>query len=81
MNKKKIFGFIAVMVIAAVAVWNVNLNSQKSDLSDVNLANIEALAGEDLSELLGFVWNVYYLPTPYCCALTKICEPAGNEYC
>ncbi|GHT65362.1 hypothetical protein AGMMS50239_24960 [Bacteroidia bacterium] len=42
--KKKIFGGIAVLAIAAVAAWNVNLNSQKSDLSDVFLANVEALA-------------------------------------
>ena len=43
--KKKIFGGIAVLAIAAVAAWNVgvNLNSQKSGLSDVLLANIEAL--------------------------------------
>jgi hypothetical protein len=42
--KKKILGGIAVFVIAVVAAWNVNLNSQKSDLSDISLANVEALA-------------------------------------
>jgi hypothetical protein len=41
---KKIFGGIAVLAIAAVAVFNVNLTSQKSDLSSVSLANVEALA-------------------------------------
>jgi hypothetical protein len=46
MNKKKIFGFLAVMVIAAGAAWNVNLNSQKSDLSDISLVNVEVLAQE-----------------------------------
>jgi hypothetical protein len=44
MNKKKIFGFLAVLIIAAGAVWNVNLNSQKNDLSALSLANVEALA-------------------------------------
>jgi uncharacterized Rmd1/YagE family protein len=44
--KKKILGGIAVFVIAVVAAWNVNLNSQKSDLSDISLANVEALASE-----------------------------------
>ncbi|GHT71950.1 hypothetical protein AGMMS50239_41270 [Bacteroidia bacterium] len=44
--KKKIFGGIAVLAIAAVAAWNVNLSSQSSDMSDVSLANVEALAAE-----------------------------------
>jgi hypothetical protein len=47
MNKKKIFGFLAVMVIAAVAVWNLSLGLKKSDLSNVSLANIEALASSE----------------------------------
>jgi hypothetical protein len=42
--KKKILGGIAVLAIAAVAVMNVNLSSKSNDLSDVSLANIEALA-------------------------------------
>jgi hypothetical protein len=44
MKKKILFGGIAVLVIAAVAAWNVSLNSQKSELSDTMLANVEALA-------------------------------------
>jgi hypothetical protein len=45
MSKKILYG-IAVLAIAAVAAWNVNLNSQGNDLSDISLANVEALAGE-----------------------------------
>jgi anti-sigma regulatory factor (Ser/Thr protein kinase) len=45
MNKKILYG-IAVLAIAAVAAWNVNLNSQNNDLSDISLANVEALAEE-----------------------------------
>jgi len=41
---KIILGIIAVLVIAVVAGININFNSQKSDLSVVALANIEALA-------------------------------------
>jgi hypothetical protein len=41
---KKILGGIAVLGIVAVIAANVILNSQKSDLSMVSLANIEALA-------------------------------------
>jgi len=42
--KKKIFGGLAILAIAAVAVFNVNFNSKSSKLSDVSLANVEALA-------------------------------------
>jgi chromate transport protein ChrA len=49
--KKKILYGITVIAIAAVAAWNVsvNLNSQKNELSDISLANIEALASENSS--------------------------------
>lgn len=42
--KKKIFGGFAVLAIATVAVWNVSLGSQSSELSGISLANVEALA-------------------------------------
>jgi hypothetical protein len=47
---KKIIGGITVIAIAAVAAWNVgvNLNSQKNELSDILLANVEALASEGI---------------------------------
>jgi hypothetical protein len=48
--KKYIISGIAVLAIAAVAAWNVglNLNSQNShNLSDIQLANVEALAQEN----------------------------------
>jgi hypothetical protein len=44
--KKIIFGGIAVLTIVAITAWNVNLNSQKNKLSDISLANMEALASE-----------------------------------
>jgi hypothetical protein len=44
--KKKILGGIALLAIAVVAAWNVNLSSQSNDLSDISLANVEALASE-----------------------------------
>ena len=50
MKLKKVFGFIAVLLIAVVAAWNVNFGSQTKGMSDVMLANVEALAqGENLS--------------------------------
>ncbi len=42
--KKKILGGIAVLAIAAIAAFNVNMNTQSSNLSDISLANVEALA-------------------------------------
>ncbi|GAB6013259.1 NVEALA domain-containing protein [Viscerimonas tarda] len=45
--KKKIFGSLAILAIAAVTVLNVNLGSQKELLSDISLANVEALAQDE----------------------------------
>ena len=44
--KKKILYGVAVFVLAAIAAWNVNISTQNSGLSDVSLANVEALAVE-----------------------------------
>jgi hypothetical protein len=46
MNKKYIYGGIAVLGIMVTAGWNVNLNSQSNKLSAISLANVEALAQE-----------------------------------
>jgi hypothetical protein len=43
---KKILGGIAIFAIAALSVFNVNFNSQSNKLSDISLANVEALAEE-----------------------------------
>jgi hypothetical protein len=46
--KKKIIGSFLIIVIAAVAAFNVNLNmEQDRDISPMALANMEALAGEN----------------------------------
>jgi hypothetical protein len=44
--KKKILGGIAGLAIAVAVAWNVNLNAQKCDLSDIAMVNVEALASE-----------------------------------
>jgi hypothetical protein len=58
MYKKKFFYGIAVLGVAAVAAWNVSLNSQQSNkLSDTMLANVEAFAdGETTVQY--FICNV-----------------------
>jgi len=45
MKKKIILGF-AILAIAAVAAWNVNYGSKMKGMSDLSLANVEALAAE-----------------------------------
>jgi hypothetical protein len=62
--KKIILGGIAVVVIAAVAAWNMGLNSQKSDLSDISLANVEALAQESSSSHCNRLCEEW--PSTYC---------------
>ena len=61
--KKKIFGGIAVLAIAAIAAWNVNVNSRTNGMSNVMLANVEALAEE-------YTWypnnDDYYDTTNHC---------------
>jgi hypothetical protein len=42
--KKVILGGVAAIVVAVLATVNVNLNSQNDNLSDLVLANVEALA-------------------------------------
>lgn len=52
MKKGKILYLFAVLVIAALAGWNVNLNSQTKGMSDVMLKNMEALAGGEELEVV-----------------------------
>ena len=66
MNKKKILtiGFIA--IFAAVVAFNVSVSSSNNALSDLSLANVEALAKNEGD------WNGYALAIKsngdYCCA-------------
>jgi hypothetical protein len=45
MNRKILSG-IAIFAITTMAAWNASLNSQSNKLSDIALANVEALANE-----------------------------------
>ena len=42
--KKKLFGFLAVFAVAAVASYNVYNSKSEVKLSDLAMANVEALA-------------------------------------
>jgi len=41
---RKLLGFLAVLMIAVVAMWNMSFGSKTNSRSDVMLANVEALA-------------------------------------
>ena len=45
--KKTIIGSIAILVIATVAAFNIQLNTMDSKLSSISLVNVEALAKPD----------------------------------
>jgi hypothetical protein len=80
--KKKILGGTALLAIAAVAAWNMNLNSQGNDLSDVSLANVEALAQESGGNSCSASANCYYgsqIEGSVSCTGTSTCT-SGHEY-
>lgn len=49
---KKFFGVIAFAAIAVAAGWNYQQNKQEVELSDLALANIEALADMKMTNVL-----------------------------
>ena len=77
MKRKILLGFV-VLAIAAMAIWNVNLGLQTKGMSDIMLANVEALAQSEgdpieLPEVVIFC-NSYYED----CALGS---PYNNGHC
>lgn len=62
--KKKIMGLIAIVAIAAVAGYNVYASQYNMKLSDLALANVEALANDGESG--------------YSCSATANCYYAGR---
>jgi len=74
--KKKVLGGIAVLAVAAVAAWNVNLGSKTNGMSDVKLANVEALAEE-------YTWyenNADYYDTSKHCYQQCVLSGTGCAY-
>jgi hypothetical protein len=51
--KKKIRSIAFVVAIAAAATWNFSQSKAKVDLSDLALANVEALASEENDDRTG----------------------------
>ena len=81
--KHKVIGSIAVLAIAALTAFNVNINTQENGLSDISLDNVEALATEQLSST---PWTEYakssLQATSYCCDgyLVYTCFGTGWVY-
>ena len=66
--RKKIIGGFAVLAIAAVAAWNMNINNNNSlYLSDISLENMEALANENehVVGLPGTNWKIFTITCTY----------------
>lgn len=57
--KKKIIGSVAVMAIAAITAFNVSISKSSDGLTDVSLANVEALAQSE-NDYSSKVWDRYY---------------------
>ena len=73
---KKLFGVIAIAAIAAAAGWNFCQNQDKVELSDLALANIEALARNEGS---GKTCYTYCCQTNYNACLDAL-HAEGDRY-
>jgi hypothetical protein len=65
--KKKILIFISVAAISAASGWNFSQNRSETVLSDVALANVEAL-GSEIGDLCGGCATNCY--GSYCCSIS-----------
>ena len=65
-NIKKLIVGLAFIAVAAIAAWNVSVSSNEYGLSDVSLANVEALARRESD---GYYKALAQRPNgEYCCA-------------
>ncbi|MDR1339645.1 MAG: NVEALA domain-containing protein [Prevotellaceae bacterium] len=82
--KKKILYVIVVVAIALMADWNVSRHMSEEFLSDMALANVEALADEEngLANVCCPIWNVSitYPGTPISFP-TITCSTGGTYKC
>lgn len=70
--KKMLFGF-AVLAIAAIVAFNINANSKIDGLSDISLANAEALAKGEIGP---GAWIITFYSTEH-----WECRPGGGWCC
>ena len=72
---KKIFGGIAVLVIASAMALSVSFSAKNDNLSDISLANVEALARIEINNPGTYTVRVYSLIEWYCDDGGKSCCP------
>jgi hypothetical protein len=84
--KKKFFYPIAALAIVAMLALNFNLSNPKSDLSELALANIEALGRNESGELFANVtcttfemWNE--AEHSMMIVTTLLCDGKGEKTC
>jgi hypothetical protein len=80
--KKKTFGSLIVIAIVAVAIFNLNLNTQENDLSALSLANVEALAGENDTDTRKCIQNSSWVNDTEMCSSypLKYRKKIGTSY-
>ena len=81
---KKLFGIMALAAIAATAGWNYSQSQDDVELSDLALANVEALASAEYPDIDGFntwilykTWDFDYSPP----RLKTSCTSGGHSVC
>lgn len=66
--RKKIFGAVLIAAMAVAAGWNYQQNKQSVDLSDLAMANVEALADPEIivgvpcAQVCQNCWCIYFDP-------------------
>lgn len=75
--KKKIVGGIAIIVIVAIAAFNVNFDNSENGISNISLANMEALANDEGVHSNERIWERYYRSD----GSGYNCTKYGNETC
>lgn len=72
--KKKIVSLSAIAIVAVAAAFGVSKNANEVGLSDLALANVEALAGDESAD--DIIDNCYWCEGQYCDYV--VVTPNGN---
>ncbi|MBP3518176.1 MAG: NVEALA domain-containing protein [Parabacteroides sp.] len=70
---KKIIFAAVIAIVASISVWNYNQSQKEANLSDLALANIEALARAEIGDA-AYTVRIYDLHH-------WICNDGGISYC
>ena len=76
---KKLFGIMALVAIAAAASWNFSQSQNEVELSDLALANVEALASYEFGDGYchysnNYDWCFYYISGTVCYGVDSHCN-------